>query len=117
MMRCALLVLLLAGCPSKPPTTTGTGTGSGSGTPPANDACGRVRAKVEAMYRAEAQQKEPERVEEAVRDNTEMVMGECAKNPAAIEPCVANAQAIDIIEKTCLAPLDEEGSEGEALRK
>jgi hypothetical protein len=115
MMRCALLVLVLAGCPSKPPTTTGTG--SGSATPPTADACGSIRAKVEGLYRAEAQQKEPERVEEAVRDNTDMVLGECAKNPAAIEPCVANAQAIDIIEKTCLAPLDEEGSEGEALRR
>jgi hypothetical protein len=115
MMRCALLVLVLAGCPSKPPTTTGTG--SGSGTPPTGVACSSIRAKVEGLYRAEAQQNEPERVEEAVRDNTDMVLRECAKNPAAVEPCVANAQAIDIIEKTCLAPLDEEGTEGEALRK
>lgn len=115
MMRCALLMLVLAGCPSKPPTTTGTG--SGSATPPPNDACGRIRAKVEGLYRAEAQQKDPERVEEAVRDNTDMVMSECARNPGTIEPCVANAQAIETIEKTCLAPLDEEGSEGEALRK
>lgn len=115
MRRCVLLVLVLAGCPSKPPTTTGTG--SGSATPPSNEVCASIRAKVEGLYRAEAQQKEPERVEEAVRDNTDMVMSECAKNPTAVAPCVANAQAIDIIEKTCLAPLDEEGSEGEALRK
>ncbi|MCW5804376.1 MAG: hypothetical protein KIT31_18540 [Deltaproteobacteria bacterium] len=78
--------------------------------------CADVRAKVEQLYRADAQAKEPQRVDEAVADNTAMVMGDCAKQPAKIAPCVGTATTVEAMEK-CLGPLDDEGTEGEALRK
>lgn len=114
-MRRWVLLLTMAGCPSKPTTTGGGSQGSG-GTAPviANAAtCADVKAKVEGLYRAEAQAKEPKRVEEAVADNTSMVMADCAKAPTTTVPCLAKAQSIVEIEKNCLVPLDEEGTEGD----
>jgi hypothetical protein len=90
--------------------TTGTG-----GKAPA--ACDSIRAKVEQLYRAEAQAKEPKRVDEAVADNTTMVMNDCAKAPAKVTACVNAASTVAEIEKKCLIPLDEEGTEGEELRR
>ena len=104
-------------------TTTGpTTTGSGSGTTvvmPPSDAktCDDVKARVEQLYRVEAQSKEPKRVDEAVADNTTMAMNDCAKDPAKIVPCLASVPSVAELEKQCLIPLDDEGSEGEALRK
>jgi hypothetical protein len=94
----------------------GKGPGSGTGSAPPQVACGDVRGKVEQLYRAEAQQKEPKRVDEAVADNTAMVMGDCDKQPAKIAPCVHAATTVEAMEK-CLGPLDDDGTEGEALRK
>jgi hypothetical protein len=77
--------------------------------------CDAVRAKVEALYRAEAQAKEPLRVDEATADNTAMVMADCAKDPAARVPCLEAAHSVAEIQDKCIAPLDEEGSEGTSL--
>ncbi len=119
MVRAGFMLLIvgagLAACPSKPPSSNGGGSGSGGGS--GAGACEGLRDKVLALYRAEAQAKEPERVDEATADNTAMVLGECAKNPGRVQPCLTNAPSVEIIERTCLAPLDDEGSEGEALRK
>jgi hypothetical protein len=114
-----LLVVAVAGaCSGKHDSTVGGGGGTG-GTggkaPPA--ACDGIRAKVEQLYRAEAQAKEPKRVDEAVADNTTMVMNDCAKAPAKVTACVNAASTIAEIEKKCLIPLDEEGTEGEELRR
>jgi hypothetical protein len=95
--------------------TIGTGTGTGAKAPPT--ACDGIRAKVEQLYRAEAQAKEPKRVDEAVADNTAMVMNDCAKAAAKVTACVNAASTVAEIEKKCLIPLDEEGTEGEELRK
>lgn len=73
--------------------------------------CEGVRPRVEAMYRAEAQQREPKRVEDAVADNTTMVMNDCAKQPTLVA-CLAKVATIGELERTCLVPLDDEGSEG-----
>lgn len=119
------LALVACACPSKPVTTgSGSGTGSGTGSaggsavvvgsvaPVTATTCDGIKARVEAMYRAEAQQKEPARVEEATSDNTTMVMNDCTKDPKLVA-CLAKVATIAELEKTCLIPLDEEGTEGE----
>ncbi len=115
-------------CPAKPTIATGGGNGGGSGsaiapTGPANaiapvtaTTCDGVKPRVEALYRAEAQQQEPTRVEEAVSDNTTMVMNDCAKDPGTFVPCLAAVATVPELEKTCLIPLDDEGTEGEGAR-
>jgi len=103
-------IVLVAGCPkpeTKPPPPP----------PPAGTTCDSLRPKLEQLYRAEAQQKEPKRVEEAVADNTQMVLGDCAKQPDRVIACVSKAGTVAEIEKDCVIPLDEEGSEGQALKK
>lgn len=114
-LLCAALAA--CACPSKPGATP-PGPGSGSATPPTTagaapgPTCDGVRPKVEQLYRAEAQAKEPKRVEDAVADNTQMVMADCVKDPAKVVACVDKAQSVDELETQCLAPLDEEGTEG-----
>jgi hypothetical protein len=102
-------------CPAKPSPVTAT-SGSGSATaidPVTATTCDGVRPRVEALYRGEAQQKEPARVEEAVSDNTTMAMNDCTKDPAKIVPCLAKVATVAELEKTCLIPLDDEGTEGD----
>ncbi len=109
-MRGASLLLLVAcACPAKKPPQ-----GAGSSVAPIASAttCDGVRSRVEQLYRAEAQAKEPRRVDEAVADNTHMVMNDCAKDPAKIVPCLAKAATVSELEKDCLIPLDDEGTEG-----
>lgn len=117
-----VLLLALAACSSTHGTGPGSGSsGSGPGTGPPVTAnattCEDVKARVEQMYRAEAQLKEPKRVDEAVADNTTMVMNDCAKDAARIVPCLAKAGSIGELEKHCLIQLDDEGTEGEALAR
>ncbi len=114
----ALAVLLLgAACSS----TAANGASTGPGTPGSGAAvvtattCDGVRPHVEELYRADAQATEPDRVAEAVADNTTMAMNDCAKDPAARVPCLARAASVGELEKQCLIPLDDEGTEGEAL--
>lgn len=114
MTRWVLLCAVLAACPSKPSTTNGSG--SGTGTAPVvtgAKTCADVKSKVEALYRTEGQAKEPKRVDAFVADNTTMVMTDCEKDPATFVPCLASAQSIAEIEKQCVVPLDEEGTEGD----
>jgi hypothetical protein len=112
MMLRWLAIALVCACSSG----NGKGTGGSGSAPPAGVACADVRGKVEQLYRAEAQIKEPKRIDDAVADNTAMVMGDCAKQPGKIAPCVFAAVDVPAIEK-CLGPLDDEGTDGEALRK
>ncbi|MEO8845371.1 MAG: hypothetical protein ABI591_26735 [Kofleriaceae bacterium] len=113
------LALVACACPSKPaPATAGSATasavaaGSDSVAPVTATTCDGIKARVEAMYRAEAQQREPTRVEEATSDNTTMVMNDCTKDPKLVA-CLAKVATIAELEKTCLIPLDDEGTEGE----
>jgi hypothetical protein len=119
-MRVWLVLLMACACPAKPaPVTTSTGSGSAArgsavSIDPINaTTCEGVRPRVEALYRGEAQQKEPARVEEAVSDNTTMVMNDCTKDPGKLVPCLAKVATITELEKTCLIPLDDEGTEGD----
>lgn len=110
MTRAVFALLAACACPQmaaapdvgKPPVANGSGTPS---------TCAGVRGKIEQLYRAEAQQKEPKRVEEAMADNTAMVMNDCKKDETNIAACIDKAQNVAEMEK-CLPPLDEEGSEG-----
>ena len=118
-MKVWALAIVLGACSSTHGTGTGSG-GSGIGsTPPVANAktCDDVKPRVEQMYRGEAQIKEPKRVDEAVADNTAMVMKDCAKDPAKTVPCLASAGSVAELEKQCLIQLDDEGTEGEAQRK
>ncbi|HUS27149.1 MAG TPA: hypothetical protein VMZ53_01530 [Kofleriaceae bacterium] len=120
MKRWLVFVAVLAcACPAKKGTGPTTGSqGSGSDvavvTPPTNaKTCDEVKARVEGMYRAEAQAKEPKRVDEATADNTAMAMKDCATDPAKYVPCLAKAPTVAELEKSCLIPIDDEGTEGE----
>jgi hypothetical protein len=120
-MKRWLVVLAVSACSSTHGTGTGSGSvgGSGGTAPPVANArtCDDVKSRVEQMYRGEAQLKEPKRVDEAVADNTAMVMRDCAKDPAKTVPCLAAAASVTELEKQCLIQLDDEGTEGEALTK
>jgi len=111
-----LAALLASGCPSKQgPTTEVPIGGSGSGAP-ATSACDAIRPRVEQLYRAEAEQKEPKRVAEAVADNTAMVMNDCAKAVDKVTACIQKVSTVAELESKCLRPLDDEGSEGNELK-
>jgi len=125
-MRWLFAVALVAcACPSKQTgtqtTTGGSGSASGSGAGPATaTGCDGVSAKIQALYRAEAQGAEkggndPARVAEAVADNTAMVMAACAKAPPTVSACIAGVTTVKDLEAQCLPRLDEEGSEADVL--
>ena len=111
MKRLLLLTALVAcACPSKPTTVTSAVAGVG---PSEATTCEDIKPRIAAMYRAEAQQREPKRVEEAVADNTAMVMNDCAKDAKRVA-CLAKVPTVAELEKICLIPLDDEGTEGSA---
>lgn len=118
---CVVLVTIVAcACPKKHGGGVGSGSAEGSGSGQVTlpqGGCEGARAKVEGLYRAEAQAREPKRVEEAVADNTAMVMAECAKAPDKVSACIAQAGTLKDLETTCLPQLDDEGSEGDTLKK
>jgi hypothetical protein len=122
-----LIVIAVLGCgPSKPPAgqgsagssgaTAGTTAGTTSGTT-TGTACDGARAKVDRLYRADAQAREPKRVDEAVADNTAMVMNDCVKAPDKVTACIASVTSVIDLEARCLVALDDEGSEGDALAR
>jgi len=107
-MRLPLLLLVACACPAKKVVQQG----GGSAVPMATaTTCDGVKPRVEQLYRAEAQAKEPKRVDEAVADNTQMVMNDCTKDPGKTVPCLAKAATVSELEKDCLIPLDDEGTE------
>jgi len=118
---CVVLVAIVAcACPSKA-TKTGSGGGSGtavgsagSGSAAPLTGCDGVKAKLEQLYRADAQARAIVNVEEAVADNTAMVMADCKKDPAKVSACIAAAPGVKEIEAKCLVQLDDEGTEGDA---
>jgi hypothetical protein len=111
-----LIVLAALGCgPSKSPAAArpvSVSPGAPTGT-----ACDGARAKVEQLYRAEAQAREPKRVDEAVTDNTTMVMNDCVQAPDRVAACLASVDTVAELESRCLVALDDEGREGDALAR
>jgi len=117
MKRLIVVALVGFGCPGKPPADpAGGAAGSASAGAQRPPACEASRAKVEKLYRAEAQAREPARIDEAVADNTAMVMNDCAKAPDKVAACIASASTIAELEARCLAPIDDEGTEGDRAR-
>ncbi|HSS01738.1 MAG TPA: hypothetical protein VLM79_31990 [Kofleriaceae bacterium] len=114
MKRLLAVALFIAGaCGSRPPPATTGGSASGSGE--AGGPCAAMRGRVAELYRAEARTKEPARVEEAVADNTAMVMTDCAQAPDKVAACLGTATTVADLEARCLAPIDDEGTEGDKL--
>ena len=115
-MRLALIVLAAAACGGAPSKVE-----SGAGAPVVAQAgqgdprCEAVRGKIEQLYRVEAQARDLKRVDEAVADNTAMVLRDCGKAPEKVPDCVRAVKTSQELETTCLAPLDDEGSEGDRL--
>jgi hypothetical protein len=114
-VKAIALVLMIAACSAPAATTTTTTTSTAP--PPATAAtCDSVKPRVESLYRAEGQQREPKRVDEYVSDNTTMIMNDCVTNPAKFAPCLAAAATVAQMEQECVIPLDDEGTEGEVER-
>ncbi|MBE7454029.1 MAG: hypothetical protein HS111_35835 [Kofleriaceae bacterium] len=85
----------------------GGGAGGGGGDPAA---CAELAPTVRALYQAEAG---PDGLTaEEVADNTELVLAECREAPARVAACARAATGVAQLERDCLAPLDDEGSEG-----
>lgn len=109
-------------CSAKPATPPSNGSQGSQHVEPVDPVanaktCDEIKPRVEKLYRADATVHEPKRIEAAVADNTAMVMTDCAKDPGKLVPCLANAPTAADLEKQCLVQLDDEGTEGEALRK
>lgn len=105
-----LAVLWLAACgtPAVKPGNGSVGT-SATGKPP----CDAARARVEQLYRASATGNDAARIDEAVADNTAMVMTDCATDPDKVAACIARATSAAELESRCVIALDDEGSEGD----
>jgi hypothetical protein len=112
-----LIVVALLACGSRAPSRPVPGTPSGSGTATPGGPCEATRARVEELYRGEAKDKEPARSDEAVADNTAMVMSDCALAPDKVVACIAAAATVKDLEARCLAPIDDEGTEGDRLAR
>lgn len=112
-MRFALLLVVACACPAKKTEAPATGSAAVVAETKPINGCDDARPKLEALYRAEAQQKEPKRVEEAVADNTAMVLKDCRKAPEKAVPCLAAATSVEDVEKKCMIQLDDEGTEGD----
>ncbi len=111
------LLFVACACKSKPATVTGGGTGTGTGTGSAAD-CASIKAPVTALYDAEAKATAAtDKDTTFVEDNVAMVMKDCAQDPARVAACAAAATSSAQLEKDCLIPIDEEGTEGEKLAK
>jgi hypothetical protein len=104
-----LVVVVACGAPAKPEPL--------APAPERKPHCDSVRDKIAQLYRAEAQVKEPKRVDDAVADNTHMVLADCEKDPVRAVPCLESSATVAEIEKRCLVPLDLEGTEGEGLAR
>jgi hypothetical protein len=98
----------------------GGGTGATGGTGAEAADCEAARAHVSQLYRADAGEqhagKEPAVIDGIVADNTAMVMTECTRDPGRVARCAGAARSAAELERTCLAPLDDEGTEGDRFK-
>jgi hypothetical protein len=116
-----LAALVCVGCACKGSssgggTGPGTGSGSGSGKPVVGDpaTCDAIEAHVEDLYRAAAER--TKMTDGEVADNVAMVLRDCKAAPDRVVACVKKATAVAQLESQCLAPLDDQGSEGEQFK-
>jgi hypothetical protein len=119
-MRWLLIAVFACGGAGKPAQPAGGGDGDGAGSAhgaTTSARCTALRSKVEQLYRAEAQHREPNRVDEAVADDTAMAMTDCARAPAEIAACIAAVGTAAELDARCLLPIDDEGTEGDKLAR
>lgn len=116
MQRWLILGVLVACSGKTTPSPTG-GSGSGSTAVGPARSCAELEPRVRELYRADAQAREPKRVDDAVSDNTTMVMNDCAKAPDKVVACVNGIATVAELEARCLQPLDDEGTEARDLRR
>lgn len=109
----SLLMGLACGCTCGGPKPR---SGVGPVDPAAAQACAALTDKLAELYRAEAAAAGVPREgqDEAVRDNSAMVLDECARRREVLR-CAAGAVSAKELERTCLSPLPEDGSEAAAL--
>ena len=105
-MRALLLLIAACGGTSAPITSPPPPPATGAKT------CDDVRPRIEQLYGADPMAK---RVPDFVTDNTAMVMNDCAKQPHLVV-CLARASTVADLERTCLVPIDDEGSEASYLQ-
>jgi hypothetical protein len=116
MKRLLAVALFIGGaCGSRTPPAASQGSAAGSSA--AGGPCEAMRGRVEELYRAEAQAKEPSRAHDAVADNTAMVMTDCAQAPDKVAACLRAATTAADLEARCLAPIDDDGTEGDKLTR
>jgi len=117
----ASLFLAACGCSPKKGTDPGSaGSGSaGSGSAGSGTAadCEAARANVTALYQSQATVGNAAKNATFVADNVAMVMTDCAAAPAKVAACAAAAKSVADLERDCLLPIDDEGSEGDRLTK
>ena len=125
-------VVFVIGCSHAAPSTGGSGGGaveSGTTPPVAKvelptgpiTSCESAKPKIEALYRADADATMPgaDKVgkrAEIVADNTQMVLNDCAKTTSTAVPCLDRVTTVADMEAKCLIPIDDEGTEGDALK-
>jgi hypothetical protein len=116
MWRWLLVSVIACGCACGRGAGGGGTGGTGGGGSSAAD-CDAVAKHVADLYRADAADtmkgKDEKLLEQIVADNTKMVMAECAREPARVAGCAGQAKSAPELERTCLAPLDDEGTEGD----
>ena len=105
-MRLAFLFVAACACGGGGKKGTGPGTDAGA-------SCDGIKAHVEELYKAVAT---GDLADEEVADNTQMVLNDCARDPAKVAACAAKAKTAADLEARCVSPLDEEGSEGDQFK-
>jgi len=120
-MKRAIILAVLTACACGKATATGGGGGGGSGGGGGGGGgssadCEMARAHVADLYRAEAADKDPKLIDQMVQDNTQMVLSECARDPARVAPCAKQAKSAPELESTCLVIPDDEGTEGDRFK-
>lgn len=105
-----LLALLLTACACKQKAGEGGGTGTATGASGDPAACDQLQGKVSGLYQAAAER--TKMTPEEVADNTAMVIAECRGAPDRVIACARKTTSVAQLESQCLAPLDDEGSEG-----
>ena len=75
-----------------------------------------ARANVTALYEAQAKVGNNAKNATFAADNVAMVMSDCAADPARVATCAAQARTVPDLERDCLVPVDDDGTEGERFK-
>ncbi len=118
-----LFVIVLAAAPgscacneTKKSTTATPGTVADAGAAQMDPkACDDLKPTITALYRTASKQGD-KGADEAIADNTAMILRDCRTNAAKFAPCIKAAADVATLERDCIIPLDDEGRvEGKAF--